>query len=223
LTSVTCLAVSDHLAQGQETNQNRAELVSPQNMPTRYTDYLAFLKSMHEQHIADMRFAREAGVFETSPFGEIAYIGVNEKGERIKLERIASLWREKESVIWVQDVQYTVHGPRVVRIPLARISDGVTIRGPYGQSPVQADGFIEDSEFYFRSRGTYWSVSIGGDDVVANPEWYHEDYYAGWPSAGRISDEEARSFILKAAHLYRSGQPTMQKSKPTYSREEKEE
>lgn len=72
-----------------------------------------------------------------------------------------------------------------------------------GNCPVQAEGTIDGKEFYFRARGERWSMSIGGSDVVGDPEWYYEeDYGAGPFAAGWMSEDEARAFIDKAAGLY---------------------
>ena len=35
-----------------------------------------------------------------------------------------------------------------------------------GNCPVQAEGTIDGKPFYFRARGSSWSMSIGGDDVA---------------------------------------------------------
>ena len=73
-----------------------------------------------------------------------------------------------------------------------------------GNCPVQAEGTIDGRPFYFRSRGEHWSMSIGGDDVVYDPEWHYEEEYGPWPDAGWISDDQAMAFIEKAAGLYRA-------------------
>lgn len=73
-----------------------------------------------------------------------------------------------------------------------------------GQCPVQAEGrFFDDAEFYFRSRGSYWSIGVGGKDPVINPDWYHEEKYSDEEyAAGWITIEEAMAFIRKAERLY---------------------
>lgn len=50
-----------------------------------------------------------------------------------------------------------------------------------GNCPVQAEGTVDGHEFYFRARGSYWSMSIGGDDVVGKPAWYYEEPYGSGP------------------------------------------
>ena len=72
-----------------------------------------------------------------------------------------------------------------------------------GLCPVQAEGRIDDAEFYFRARGDSWSLSVGGDDVIGEPDWYHEEDYGDGPyDAGWMTEDEARGFIEKAARLY---------------------
>lgn len=71
-----------------------------------------------------------------------------------------------------------------------------------GHCPVQAEGTINGKPFYFRSRGDSWSMSIGGSDIIINPEWYYEEDYGTWPEAGYITDEEAKTFIGLAADKY---------------------
>lgn len=71
-----------------------------------------------------------------------------------------------------------------------------------GNCPVQAEGTIAGKEFYFRARGERWSMSIGGD-VVMEPDWYHEEPYGETQyAAGWMTEDEARSFIEKAAAIY---------------------
>jgi hypothetical protein len=75
-----------------------------------------------------------------------------------------------------------------------------------GQCPVQAEGKLDGNEFYFRARGERWTLSVGGADVVASPDWHYEESYgesrfdAGW-----MSKEEALNFLRKAANLYHRG------------------
>ena len=75
----------------------------------------------------------------------------------------------------------------------------------YGNCPVQAEGAIDGEPFYFRARGEHWSMSIGGDDVVGEPDWYYdEDYGRGPFVAGWMSVEEAKLFIEQAARQWAS-------------------
>lgn len=72
-----------------------------------------------------------------------------------------------------------------------------------GCCPVQAEGTIDDEPFYFRARGEHWSMSIGGDDVVMDPEWYHEEPYGDEAyAAGYMPQWEALGFIAKAVGMY---------------------
>ncbi|HDA7126329.1 TPA: hypothetical protein O5T86_001262 [Staphylococcus aureus] len=74
-----------------------------------------------------------------------------------------------------------------------------------GNCPVQAEGTINGEPFYFRARGERWSMSIGGDDVVGAPDWYHEEDFGETAfAAGWMSESEARGFIEKSARLYLS-------------------
>lgn len=76
-----------------------------------------------------------------------------------------------------------------------------------GNCPVQAEGMIAGKQFYFRARGSKWSMSIDSDlgpDVrFFNPEWYYEEPYGDGPyDAGWMTEEEARGFIHAAAERY---------------------
>lgn len=74
-----------------------------------------------------------------------------------------------------------------------------------GNCPVQAEGLIDGAPFYFRARGSHWSLSVGGADVVGSPDWYHEEPYGDGPfDAGWMEEAEARAFIEKGAELYRA-------------------
>ena len=72
-----------------------------------------------------------------------------------------------------------------------------------GNCPVQADGFIDGAEFYFRARGQRWSMSVGGADVIMNPDWYYEEEWGDGPfSAGWMPEETAISMMEKAFAKY---------------------
>jgi hypothetical protein len=88
-----------------------------------------------------------------------------------------------------------------------------------GCCPVQAEGTIEGKPFYFRARGASWSMSIGGSDVVGNPEWYYKQSYGDDAfSAGYMTEEEARTFINQSAKSYinKGNNMTYYKSKTYY-------
>lgn len=72
-----------------------------------------------------------------------------------------------------------------------------------GNCPVQAEGTINGEPFYFRARGSHWSMSIGGEDIIAHPDWYYEEPYGDEPfDAGWMAEWEAVEFIKKAATMY---------------------
>jgi hypothetical protein len=71
-----------------------------------------------------------------------------------------------------------------------------------GNCPVQAEGRINNQPFYFRARGDEWSLRIGGDEPVSNPEWRYEEPYGQWPDAGWMTEDEARAFIKLAAEKF---------------------
>jgi hypothetical protein len=74
--------------------------------------------------------------------------------------------------------------------------------------PVQAEGTINSHPFYFRARGSHWSLEIatglnGPRDYL---KWgdvsnyrYEEPYGNGSYDAGWMSEDEARQFIAKGA------------------------
>lgn len=81
-----------------------------------------------------------------------------------------------------------------------------------GNCPVQAEGTIGGLPFYFRARGEDWSFSVAkaadGDPVgvfMGEPGFYYEEEYPGGEfAAGWMEEDEARTFIAKAADLYRA-------------------
>lgn len=76
-----------------------------------------------------------------------------------------------------------------------------------GYCPVQAEGKIAGKVFYFRARGNRWSLSIGGDVVLA-PEWLWSEAYGDAPfAAGWMEADEARAFIEAAAARFLNGEP----------------
>lgn len=71
-----------------------------------------------------------------------------------------------------------------------------------GNCPVQADGTIGGEPFYFRARGSHWSMGIGPQPVDA-PEWYHQELWCDDPyGAGWMSKEEAERMIRICAKWY---------------------
>lgn len=80
-----------------------------------------------------------------------------------------------------------------------------------GNCPVQAEGTVNGNPFYFRARGQAWSLCIGGEDVVAQPEWFWRQSYGTEPfEAGWMTEDEARGFIQAAAERWAAGAPSMQ-------------
>ena len=81
---------------------------------------------------------------------------------------------------------------------------GVEIQSHGGSCPVQIEGLVDGQVFYFRARGSRWSVSIGGD-VIAKPDWRYEQPYGHGPfDAGWMSLDEAREFLQIAIGKWRS-------------------
>lgn len=71
-----------------------------------------------------------------------------------------------------------------------------------GNCPVQADGTIDGVPFYFRARGSHWSMGIGPQPIDA-PEWYHRELWCDDPyGAGWMSEEEAERMIRICAKWY---------------------
>lgn len=95
-----------------------------------------------------------------------------------------------------------------------------------GNCPVEAEGTIDGSAFYFRARGKTWTFAVG-DDPIGVPDWKYEQAYGDSPfAAGWMSEDEARQFITEGAERYRSasdhdddGQPTEQQEWADYDPE----
>ena len=96
------------------------------------------------------------------------------------------------------------------------MTDGIIFDsgGPWGNCPVQADGTIDGHRFYFRSRGSRWSLDVGGQDPCADATWSYSEHYGPWPDAGWITDEEALAFIEKGAKLFRETTTTKGEKPP---------
>ena len=79
-----------------------------------------------------------------------------------------------------------------------------------GNCPVQAEGTIDGAPFYFRARGEWWSIEIGGGFVLEDPDkgiprdgFYMEEEWGGGPyDAGWMEPEEAKSIICRAARAF---------------------
>lgn len=198
-------------------------------MPRRYADatpedFAAFSDAMQKQHANDEAFARanDAVVMEGPWDGvaaqPVAYIGIAEDGARVRLPAIASAWRYLPVIGSFRPAganeQLTIRrvpaagSILVKRVLLGPPMPGMVVGRAGGKAPVQGYGVIDGKDYYFRSRGEHWSMSIGGD-LHGSPDWYYEERYGTWPDAGGISAEQAYDFIAEAAEKFRSGVPTM--------------
>src|SRR4051812_24067155 len=82
---------------------------------------------------------------------------------------------------------------------------GIIIDTIGGNCPVQAEGTIDDWPFYFRARGSHWSLEVAepGFEPCGEAVWEHrakysdEQYAAGW-----MTEAEARAFIAQAVPLF---------------------
>ena len=199
--------------------------------PARYMDYQeafaywqAASADLKREQAEDVAFARANNAIVTEgPWGDlpaqqVAYLGIDEGGQRILLSQISSAWRFNPVIGTYRpadsssDPNIAVRypdAPIAVRICLGRPMPGMVVGRPSGQVPVQSYGLIDGEEFYFRFRGGYWSLSVGPADAVLDPVWYHEEPYGDDPLAGRLTDDEAYDLLAKGAGLYRLGIPTM--------------
>lgn len=85
------------------------------------------------------------------------------------------------------------------------LAPGVELMELYGYCPVQGEGTIDGKSFYFRARGSHWSLGIGGEPV-GEPEWYYDEPYGNGPfDAGWMPLDEAIAFIKAGAERYRTG------------------
>ena len=203
--------------------------------PRRYLDYPAIFelqKALRKQEEDDLAFARSSGTleilegpWETLSAHEVVYLGIDERGQRVRLSQISSLWHYEPVRVVLADANGTQKDQRIMIRPtdrtepivkvilLGRALPGMLIRSPDGIDigvGVQSDGLLDGKDFYFRARDGEWSLSVGCTDVVGRPDWYHEESYGSWPAEGSISEDQAYTFIAKAAALYRSAAPSMQ-------------
>lgn len=76
-----------------------------------------------------------------------------------------------------------------------------------GKCPVQAEGTINSTPFYFRARGNRWAFDVN------DGEWYYEEQYGDEPfAAGWMEEDEAIEFINVAAKMYVSSTDGIQKN-----------
>ncbi|MBX5241317.1 hypothetical protein [Rhizobium sp. NLR22b] len=194
------------------------------NLPTTYLDYADAFKFGIQRTADDIAWATSNVVPVTEgPWGDIPsvqiyYVGVNTAGERIRLPQIPSFWRYEPSGVQLANSDdpdpngphrtYYIYGPRpcVVRIELGPSMPGILVERPNGGHPVQSTGLIDGKDFYFRESDGFWSLSVGGTDVVDQPDWYYEEEH---DTPDELSEEAVYSLIAKGAALLRSGMPTM--------------
>ncbi|MFL5019180.1 MAG: hypothetical protein ACJ8EW_23875 [Rhizobium sp.] len=193
------------------------------DLPTTYLDYPDAFKFYFQQTADDLAWANaNATPVNEGPWGDVPavqifYIGINTAGERIRLPQISSFWRYEPSNIQlaVSDDRdhhktYYVYGRPgsidVVRIELGPSMPGILIERPKGSQPVQSTGLIDGKDFYFRECEGVWSLSIGGVDVLDQPDWYHEEKH---DKPNELSEKAVYSLIAKGADLFRNGTPTM--------------
>lgn len=110
------------------------------------------------------------------------------------------------------------------------IANGIMV-GFYGTfCPVQAEGTIDGFRFYFRARGSRWSLSIAPPGPVhpanvgllvpdeigrvasgeitweegeQHPGFFHDEYWGEWPTAGWMSNQDAIACIISGAERFR--------------------
>jgi len=79
-----------------------------------------------------------------------------------------------------------------------------------GMCPVQAEGTIDGTPFYFRARGAKWEIGIGLDAVSACLDrgeaggWYKREPYGENFKAGYMPVKETIAFIEQCAKEYLS-------------------
>jgi hypothetical protein len=193
------------------------------DLPTTYIDYADAFKFYNQRAGDDLAWANaNATPVNEGPWGDVPavrvfYIGINMAGERIRLPQISSFWRYKPSRVMLANsnnrghhqVDYITGRPGavdVVRIELGPSVPGILIERPNGSQPVQSTGLIDGKDFYFRESDGFWSLSVGGADVVDQPDWYYEEEHN---RPDDLSEEAVYSLIAKGAALLRGGTPTM--------------
>ncbi|NNU55209.1 hypothetical protein [Rhizobium indigoferae] len=199
------------------------------DLPTTYLDYADAFKFGIQRTADDLAWATanvtpvSEGPWGDVPGVQIFYIGINTAGERIRLPQISSFWRYKPSGVQLADsddrapdsLHQTYYisgpGPGVVRIELGPPMPGILIERPKGSQPIQATGLIDGKDFYFRESDGFWSLSVGGADVVERPDWHYEEEH---DLADELSEEAVYSLVAKGSALFRKGTPTMATEPP---------
>ncbi len=188
------------------------------DLPTTYLDYAAAFKFVSQRAAEDLKWAIAnvrpvtEGPWGAIPATKVFYIGINETGERIELPQISDSWRYKPSGVQLPGpsallpVNIKQTEPGIVRIELGASMPGILTARPKGSRPIQATGLIDGQDFYFRESDGFWSLSVGGADVVDQPDWYYMEEHH---TPDELSEETVYSLIAKGAALLRSGSPTM--------------
>jgi hypothetical protein len=87
----------------------------------------------------------------------------------------------------------------------------INIEEEGGQCPVQIEGTIDGLPFYFRARGSQWSLSIAANEKSSpfdDTAWQYQEPYGESPfDAGWMELEEARAFLHKAANIWAENRP----------------
>lgn len=77
-----------------------------------------------------------------------------------------------------------------------------------GNCPVQSEGFIDGNPYYFRARGSHWTMDISapGEDPVGGGSLYAKGGYVGpWPAAGWLPVPAAEKIIADCVSEFRAG------------------
>lgn len=91
-----------------------------------------------------------------------------------------------------------------------------------GYCPVQAEGEVDGEFFYFRARGSYWRIEIGGNETgTRGPRWWHAEDWPGKTGfeAGYLSDEDVIGCLLRSVSMFRTSDlGRFRKGHPDYER-----
>lgn len=78
-----------------------------------------------------------------------------------------------------------------------------------GNCPVQAEGELDGAFWYFRARGSHWSITVHVDPeqrywcTDRSELYYHDEPYGEFPDAGWMPREEAAAFIVRELSKWR--------------------
>ncbi|MGV3651064.1 MAG: hypothetical protein ACO1OK_06530 [Devosia sp.] len=191
-------------------------------LPTHYLEYpeaFAFWEISRRHQAAldadDLKFAVSAdALVQEGPWGNlparwVAYVGILPDGQRTRLARLHGAWRYVPGHAMPLE-PVGPQTPIIRRIALIANQTDSVIGAPYGEAPVQSEGWVDGKAFYFRARGNSWQMRIGATNSVNAPEWYFEESWGEWPDAGRMNTDQACALIEKAFSLFRSGTASMQ-------------